>query len=94
MKHARELYLKALAEVLSDFGITEQELFANNKEASVQGRIALVRSLSLYLSDSEIAACTPLRRCSVCQIRNRYDDKTAPWSVKKCIEVLNMQLRE
>lgn len=94
MKHKRELYARVLAEVLDTFGITEEVLFSSNREASVQGRMALVRSLSPFLSDSEIAELTPLRRCSVCAVRNKYNDKTATWSVRKCVEFLAMQLRE
>lgn len=94
MNIKRELYKRALAEVLETFGITEEELFSSNKEACLQGRVVLIRTLSPYLSDSDIALLTPLRRCSICAIRNRYKEASAAWSVKRCVEIINNELRE
>lgn len=89
MNIKRELYNRALAEVLDTFGITEEELFSSNKESSIQGRMTLVRYLSQYMSDSDIALLTPLRRCSICAIKNRYSNASAPWCVRRCVEILN-----
>lgn len=89
MNIKRELYNRALAEVLETFGVTEEELFSLNKESCIEGRMALVRYLSQYMSDSDIALLTPLRRCSICAIKNRYSDASAPWSVRRCVEILN-----
>lgn len=90
-KYKIELYGKALAEVLDEFGITEAELFGSNNAECVQARTALVVALSKMLSDSEIAELTKkMRRCSVCVIRNRYDDRTAPWTVKRCIDAIKV----
>lgn len=82
------IYDKVLAEVLEQFGISEQLLFNSNEAECVQARMALIVSLhDSGLSDKEIAECTrKMRRCSVCCIRNRYKDATAPWTVKMCIE--------
>lgn len=90
-KYKIELYGKALAEVFDEFGITEAELFGSNNAECVQARTALVVALSKMLSDSEIAELTKkMRRCSVCVIRNRYDDRTAPWTVKRCIDAIKV----
>ena len=90
-KNVIELYDGMLAVVLDDYGITEVELFHSNDAECVQARVALVVSLSCRgLSDKEIAECTKkMRRCSVCKIRNHYDDARAPWSVKLCLEHLS-----
>ena len=89
MEIKRELYNRALAVVLDAFGITETEMFTSNREACVQARVALVRKLSQYMSDGDIALLTPLRRCSICCIKNRYQGDKEPWSVRKCVELLN-----
>lgn len=94
MKVKQELYRRALAEVLDTFGINEEELFSSNKEACMQGRIVLIRTLSPYLSDGDIALLTPLRRCSICLIRNKYKEASAAWSVRRCIEVINNELKK
>lgn len=85
-----ELYGRALAKVLEEYGITEVELFTCNCADCVQARQALIVSLSRKgLSDKDIAECThKMRRCSVCYIRNHYDDGRAPWTVRRCIEKL------
>lgn len=82
------IYEKALAVVLDEYGIDDKTLFNTNDEECTQARKALVIALhEKGLTDKEIAECTKkMRRCSICKIRNRYDDKTAPWTVKKCIE--------
>lgn len=88
-KYKIELYNNALAEVLDEFGISENELFHSNNAECVEARMALIVALSKSLSDGEIAELTKaLRRCSVCKLRNRYDDKNAPWTVKRCIEYI------
>lgn len=94
MKVKQELYRRALAEVIDAFGVTEEELFYSNREACMQGRIVLIRTLSPYLSDSDIALLTPLRRCSICIIRNKYKEASAAWSVRRCIEVINNELKK
>lgn len=83
-----DIYNAALAEVLGEYGISEKELFHSNEAECVQARQALVIGLSrMGLSDSEIAECTKkMRRCSVCRVRNKYDDRSAPWTVLRCIE--------
>jgi crotonobetainyl-CoA:carnitine CoA-transferase CaiB-like acyl-CoA transferase len=88
-KYKIELYGRALAEVLDEFGISEAELFRSNNAECVQARTALIVALSKMLSDGEIAELTKkMRRCSVCVIRNRYDDRTAPWTVRRCIDAI------
>lgn len=88
-KYKIELYGRALAEVLDEFGISETELFRSNNAECVQARTALIVALSKMLSDGEIAELTKkMRRCSVCVIRNRYDDRTAPWTVRRCIDTI------
>ena len=94
MKIKRALYDIVLAEVLDTFGIEEQELFYSNREQCVEARMTLVVTLSKFLSDSDIALLTPMRRCSICAVRNKYCKDTAPWSVKKCLEILNEKLKE
>lgn len=87
-KNVTELYNKVLAEVLSEYELDEAVMFASNAEECVQARQALIIGASrLGLSDKEIAECTKtMRRCSVCIIRNKYNDGTAPWTVKLCLE--------
>ncbi len=82
------IYEKALAVVLDEYGIDEKTLFNTNNEECAQARMALVIALhDEGLADKEIAECTKkMRRCSICRIRNRYDDRTTPWTVKRCIE--------
>lgn len=87
-KNVIELYGKALRVVLEEYGITEEVLFRSNDAEVVQARVALVVYLHRKgVSDKEIAECTnKMRRCSICKIRNHYDDRSAPWTVKRCIE--------
>lgn len=87
-KDVINIYEKILSKVLEDFGITEQLLFGSNDAECVQARQALIVGLAdRGLSDKEIAECTrKMRRCSVCRVRNKYDDRTAPWTVRMCIE--------
>lgn len=87
-KNAKEIYDRVLAVVLDDFGLTEAKMFGTNEPDSVNARASLIISLrDAGLRDKEIAECTQkMRRCSVCIIRNKYNDKTAHWEVKMCIE--------
>lgn len=87
-KNVIELYEKTLKVVLEDYGLSVSELFNSNDLERVQARMTLVVSLHRRgLSDKEIADCTQkMRRCSVCKIRNHYDDDHAPWTVKRCLE--------
>ena len=86
-KNVTELYNKALAVVLDEYGLTEEKMFASNEVDCVQARMALLEALiEEGFSDKDIADCTKMRRCTICKIRNKYDDKTAPWTVKLCIE--------
>lgn len=87
-KYVIEIYENTLYRVLEEFGITEQVMFNSNEAECVQARMSLIVALhEKGLSDKEIAECTKkMRRCSVCCIRNRYNDATAPWTVKMCIE--------
>lgn len=93
MNVKRELYNGVLAVVLDTFGIEEAEMFSSNREACIEARMALIRKLSQYMTDSDIAALTPLRRCSICAIKNRYSDRNAPWSVRRCMEILNNTIK-
>lgn len=94
MKIKRALYERVLAEVLDTFGITEEELFNSNREQCTEGRTVLIIKLSKYLSDSDIALLTPMRRCSICAVRNKYKEGQASWSVKRCLEILEEKLKE
>ena len=87
-KNVIQLYNQALNIVLDDYGLTEDVMFGKNDTDCVHARTALLKSLTdLGLSDKDIAECTKkMRRCSVCKIRNKYDDRTAPWDVKMCIK--------
>lgn len=87
-KNVVEIYECALKMVMEEYGVTEGELFTSNEADCVQARQALIIGASrLGLSDKEIAECThKMRRCSVCKVRNRYDDRIAPWTVLRCIE--------
>lgn len=89
-KNIIAIYENALAVVLDEYGVDETTLFGTNDEECAQARKALVIALhEKGLTDKEIAECTKkMRRCSVCKIRNRYDDNTAPWTVKRCIEAI------
>jgi hypothetical protein len=86
-KNVTELYEKALAIVIDEYGLTVEKLFGSNDGDCVQARMALLIALTKEgLTDKEIAECIHMRRCTVCKIRNKYDDRTAPWTVKICIE--------
>lgn len=87
-KNVVEIYECALKMVMEEYGVTESELFTSNEADCVQARQSLIVGLAdRGLSDNEIAVCThKMRRCSVCKVRNRYDDRTAPWTVLRCIE--------
>lgn len=86
-KNVTEIYNRALNVVLEEYDLTAERMFGYNGEECVQARMALLEALvEEGLSDKEIAECTRMRRCTVCKIRNKYDDKTAPWTVKICIE--------
>ena len=90
VKDKFNIYAEVLGRILEDFGISEEALFRSNEADCVQARQALVVVLAKKgLSDKDIAVLThKLRRCSVCYIRNHYDDGRANWTVKKCIEML------
>ena len=87
-----QLYNSALALTLDSYELTEQELFGSNREECVEARQSLIIGLNyLGLTDKEIAELThKLRRCSVCKVRNHYDDRSAPWTVKRCIESIKV----
>lgn len=87
-KNVIDVYNQALNIVLEDFDLKVEKMFLSNETECVHARTALLKSLTdLGLSDKDIAECTKkMRRCSVCKVRNKYDDKTAPWTVKLCIE--------
>lgn len=89
------IYNRVLAVVIEEFGISEQPLFYSNESDCVQARTALVVGLTRRgFSDKDIAELTgKMRRCSVCAIRNRYKDDTAEWSVRRCIEAINNELK-
>jgi hypothetical protein len=89
VKEKFKIYADVLGRILEDFGLTEEALFRSNEADCVQARQALVVVLAKKgLSDKDIAELTQLRRCSVCYIRNHYDDGRAHWTVKKCIDML------
>lgn len=94
MKIKRALYERVLAEVLDAFDVTEEELFRSNREQCTEGRMVLIVKLSKYLSDSDIALLTPMRRCSICAVRNKYDKDRASWCVRRCLEILEEKLKE
>ena len=86
-KNVTELYNKVLAVVLDEYELTAERMFGCNSEECVQARMALLEALvEEGLSDKDIAECTHMRKCTVCKRRNKYDDRTAPWTVKMCIE--------
>ena len=87
-KNVIELYNEVLNVVLDDYQLTVGVLFNSNDAECVQARMVLVVSLNKKgLSDKEIAECTQkMRRCSVCKIRNHYDDARAPWTVRRCLD--------
>lgn len=89
-KNAKEIYEEVLSIVLDDYGLTISEMFGSNRAECVNARKSLIISLhDEGLSDSEIAELTQkMRRCSICIIRNNYNDKTAHWEVKHCIELV------
>lgn len=86
-KNVAIVYERVLAIVLDDFGLTAEKMFGTNDPDCVNARVSLIIALrDEGLTDREIAECThKMRRCSICQIRNRYSDKTANWEVKTCI---------
>lgn len=86
-KNVTEIYNRALNVVLEEYELTVEKLFSSNDGDCVQARMALLEALiEEGFSDKEIADSTKMRRCTVCKIRNKYDDKTAPWTVRVCIE--------
>lgn len=87
-KNVTELYNKALAVVLDEYGLTEEKMFASNEVDCVQARKALIIGLiNRGLTDQQIADCThKLRRCAICKIRNKFAPLTEKWDVKMCIE--------
>ena len=87
-KEKIELYNSALGFMLDRYELTEHEMFNCNREECIEARQSLIVGLNyLGLTDKEIAELThKMRRCSVCKVRNHYDDRTAPWTVKRCIE--------
>lgn len=87
-KNAKEIYDNVLSIVLDDYGLTIGEMFGTNRIDCVGARQSLIIALhDEGLSDSEIAELTQkMRRCSVCLIRNRYNEAAAHWEVKNCIE--------
>lgn len=91
VKEKLNIYADVLSQILENFGLSEEALFCSNEADCVQARQALVVVLAKKgLSDKDIAELThKLRRCSVCYIRNHYDDGRAHWTVKRCIELLS-----
>ena len=89
-KEKQQVYNEVLAEVLDRFGLSEERMFKCNCAECVEARSALVMTLNgLGFSDHDIAELTQkMRRCSVCLIRNRYNEANAPWTVRHCIDAL------
>lgn len=89
-KEKQQVYNEVLAEVLDRFGLTEERMFKYNCAECVEARTSLVMTLNgLGFSDHDIAELTQkMRRCSVCLIRNRYNEANAPWTVRHCIDAL------
>lgn len=86
-KNIQKIYDQALAVVLDEFGMTAEYMFTHNTTECVQARMSLLEALvEVGLTNQEIAACTHLKSNSICKMRNKYDDKRAPWTVKMCIE--------
>ena len=86
-KNIQKIYDQALAVVLDEFGMTAEYMFTHNTTECVQARMSLLEALiEEGLTDQDIAELTHMRRCSICKIRNKFDDKRAPWTVKMCIE--------
>lgn len=92
MKIKRALYERVLAEVLEAFGITEDELFNNNKEACREGRMVLIIALRPYLSCTDMAELCPMWRSSICTVINKFDRKAISWSAEVCMEKLKKRL--
>ena len=86
-KNVTELYNRALAVVLDEYGLTAERMFASNNAECVSARRALIMALvDRGLTDQQIADCTnKLRRCAVCKIRNKFTPLTEKWDVKMCI---------
>lgn len=89
-KEKQQVYNEVLAGVLDRFGLTEERMFKCNCAECVEARTSLVMTLnSMGFSDHDIAELTQkMRRCSVCMIRNRYNEANAPWTVLHCIDAL------
>lgn len=89
-KDKKELYNEVLTKILERYELTEERLFNCNRSECVEARTSLVITLhSRGLSDGDIAELTQkMRRCSVCIIRNRYNEANAPWTVRNCIDAL------
>lgn len=87
-KNVTELYNKALAVVLDEYGVTEERMFNSNDAECVNARKALIMGLiERGLTDQQIAECTrKLRRCAICKIRNKFAPPTEKWDVKMCVE--------
>lgn len=94
-KNVTELYSKALAVVLDEYGLTEERMFKSNDAECVSARKALIMGLiDRGFTDQQIAECThKLRRCAICKIRNKFAPLTEKWDVRMCIEHIKEKVR-
>lgn len=84
------IFSKAMQIVCEECNITPQELrFGRNRVCS-DARFILVRVISLYICDNEIAGKIQRTRQGVCFIRNKRADKSLLASIQQVESKLNV----
>ena len=82
-KRQEQIYEKAVQIVCEECRITPQELRNGRNRACSDARFILVRVISPYICDNEIASKIQRTRQGVCFIRNKRTDKSLIASIQQ-----------
>lgn len=90
MKAIQELYEKMLWLVCDYAELPADEVLNSNREECVNARCALVKVLSEWMTDEEIAKYTGLTRAGVNKLRNGARERMRRYSFKCLVECVQM----
>lgn len=82
-QEARGLYDKVVNLIKSEMFLEENKILKGNSEESVTARSVLVSILAKYLTQTEIANLTNLKKCSISRILGKCIQCQKTWSCQK-----------
>ena len=77
-----ELFRMVMCELIRLTDLSEDSILHSNLEECADARSILVHSLSLHLTDMQIATLTGKTRQGVSYIRSGFDTRRSKWSVE------------